>query len=524
MKHIAVESNINQLEIEVQSRKCNFNNLISFIQADSSSYSDTSNVARLINDVITQKLYEMSISFDQVCFGADFLQLNKTGESTQSQSRTLQAVLLEQKGSKYPALKGLATTVIVLTCFTALVYYIGYIWKNLDAEPFFTLLHLIQMVYIMIMVEVNHPANLIYFLDRLDHSKLDLNYIPEFTGTRDAIKEDLSLRPDRMHFNQIEYQWASVLINLAWYARILCTAIVIHGFLKGCSLLLRGKHKKQWYGKTIHWMKHQMRIFYLRYLIEISVFLWLGVFIEFVSTSRDSNLQQLSLVFAINVLFFLIYFIYTYWFAYITKYTKESDRSFFTAFFLTKRAIFAIALIAFAYTTTGWQLGILISIQVISTVIYGILRPERNILNYALTIINNIVFLIFLCLMFLFSGRDVSDTEEAGDGVSIFISVYLIVYSALLSILGIIRLILAFFKPSKAQSDKFSGSIVNEQEEIQAPQGSDGRLQAEKPKHLSRDEENGTGMHIKDSKSTSEKPSKVREGYSQSPLKSEDQK
>lgn len=153
--------------------------------------------------------------------------------------RHLQAKFLNQDGDEYPALKGLATAAISITLVAAGVYYVSYMLKQLDPTPFWILLHFIQIMYIMIMIEVNHPTNLIYFLDRFDHCKLDLYDIPEFTGIRDEIKKEIEFRPDRAAFNQIEFQYGSVLINLAFYIRILCVVILMHIALK---FLLIFKH------------------------------------------------------------------------------------------------------------------------------------------------------------------------------------------------------------------------------------------------------------------------------------------
>jgi len=146
------------------------------------------------------------------------------------------------------------------------------------------------------MLEVNQPANLIYFFDRLDHCKLDLNYIPEFTGIREAITEEIKFRPDRQKFEQIEYEWGSVLVTLAYYARILCAVFLLHISLK-ILLALRPGNKSGFFKAVETFKNHISRVFYVRYLIEIYMFLWLGVLIEIVSTQRDSSLQKLSLAF-----------------------------------------------------------------------------------------------------------------------------------------------------------------------------------------------------------------------------------
>lgn len=148
------------------------------------------------------------------------------------EKRDLQATILDQKGSEYPELKGLATTAIATTCITAAIFYVAYMFKEMDTALFWMLLHFIQMVYLMIILEVNQPANFVYFLDRLDHCKLDLNYIDEFTGIRNSIIDEINFRPDRDSFYKIDWFYGSVLINLAYYARIVCTVILLHISLK----------------------------------------------------------------------------------------------------------------------------------------------------------------------------------------------------------------------------------------------------------------------------------------------------
>ena len=120
----------------------------------------------------------------------------------------------------YPELEGLSITIISLMAITGVVYYLQYLIKGLDASPFWILLHFIQLVYLMIILEVNQPRNLIYFLDKLDYFKLDLNSIDEFFGIRDEIIEEVDFIPDRLSFTKLDWKYGSVLINLAFYARI----------------------------------------------------------------------------------------------------------------------------------------------------------------------------------------------------------------------------------------------------------------------------------------------------------------
>jgi hypothetical protein len=246
------------------------------------------------------ELNKEGISLQEVCFAVrDTEDLSKDSFNS-FKLRHLQAKFLNQDGDEYPALKGLATAAISITLVAAGVYYVSYMLKQLDATPFWILLHFIQIMYIMIMIEVNHPTNLVYFLDRFDHCKLDLYDIPEFTGIRDEIKKEIEFRPDRAAFNQIEFQYGSVLINLAFYIRILCVVILMHIALKFVLVFKHSDNEDNFFLKWAQKAKdHINHVFYPRYLIEIYIFLWLGILIEFVSTSRDSNLQKLSLMFAI---------------------------------------------------------------------------------------------------------------------------------------------------------------------------------------------------------------------------------
>lgn len=291
-------------------------------------------------DVIERFLDEnLSNELTSFCMNKTIFE-NSVDQSLNSQLlRNLEIAVLDQKGSKYPEIKGLATTVIVVTCVAAAIYYIGYLYKDIDTQPFWMLLHFIQVVYLMIILEVNQPANLVYFLDRLDHCKLDLNYIDEFTGIRNAIIDDLKFKPDRDSYQKIDWEYGSVLISLAFYARIFCTVLVLHFALKLVLLFKNRKTEKNPILIQIERFKtHISNVFYIRYCLEVSLFFWTAIFIEFVSTSADSNLEKLSLVFSINVLCFLVWFTFSYLFASFAKNTKETYRSYYYTYFLLKRA------------------------------------------------------------------------------------------------------------------------------------------------------------------------------------------
>lgn len=155
---------------------------------------------------------------------------------------------------------------------------------------------------------------------------------------------------------------------------------------------------------------------------------------------------------------FLLYFAFTFVFATFVKHTKESERAHFTSYFLIKRAVFAIFLISFAYINMEAQLALLVAIQFGALMYEVIMRPEKNLLNRLLSLVTNLVLLTFICLMFMFLDDNPSNTDVQGAAAAIFAAVYILVYSTVIIVYGLVRLILSFVKPEvkKKQNDEFS--------------------------------------------------------------------
>lgn len=171
-----------------------------------------------------------------------------------------------------------------------------------------------------------------------------MSWIDEFTTVRDKLKKDMSFTSDRTSFGQIKFEYGSMMVNLAYYWRIICAVLVIHLALKLISLLNKRRSKNAFF-VGIWFVKNEIyKSFYIRYLIEIAMFLWIGTIVEFVSTNREWTLQQLSLAFDICLLIFLVVFTFAFVFALVTKKTKETMRSFDVSFFLVKKALWAICI------------------------------------------------------------------------------------------------------------------------------------------------------------------------------------
>ncbi|CAI2363440.1 unnamed protein product [Moneuplotes crassus] len=372
----------------------------------------------------------------------------------------------------YPVLEGLAYTIIGLTCVAGLIYYIGYIVKGFDATPFWILLHFIQLIYLMIMLEVDQPASLVFFLDKLEPCKLDLNFIDEFTTIRDEVRKEVNFMPDRQDFRKIAWDYGSVLVNLAFYARIICTIIILHAVLKITQCFANAKNEHNGFFKGVNVLKkHISKDFYIRYCIEITLFLWTAVFIEFMSTPRDSSLVKLSLVIAINILCFLVYFTFSFAFALYAKNTNETYRGYFYTFFLMKRGIIPICLITLAYASKEWQLGILWAVQLLFLCI-EILSVFKNKPKYSkekyhimqclitslLSIGCNILFLIYLCLNFIFISKNINDSDNIGESIAITTSCFIIAPTILITLLGIFRL---FITPSPTQEPSSDHSEIS---------------------------------------------------------------
>lgn len=155
---------------------------------------------------------------------------------------------------------------------------------------------------------------------------------------------------------------------------------------------------------------------------------------------------------------FLLYFAFAFVFATFVKYTKESERAHYIAYFLIKRAVFAIFLISFAYINMEAQLALLVAIQFGALWYEIIMRPEKNLLNRLLSLVTNIVLLTFICLMFMFLDDNPSNTDVQGAAAAIFAAVYILVYATVIIVYGVVRLILSYVKPElqKRHDDDFS--------------------------------------------------------------------
>jgi hypothetical protein len=361
-------------------------------------------------------------------------------EISEFKLRNLDAVLLDQDGDQYSPLKELATTAIVITLVAAAVYYVSYVLKGLDPNAFWVLLHFIQMVYVTIMLEINHPANLIYFLDRLDHCKLDLNYIPEFFGIRESIYEELYFRPDRQAFKQIEYEYGSVLVNLAYYSRILWTVFLLHFVLK-IVLLFKPTGDHPIFDNLMKFKEHISSVFYVRYLMEISLFLWLAVLIEFVSTERNSELKRFSLAIAIIIFIFLLGITYMLIYAFIVERNKEADRGALMGFYMIKRGLFSSVLIGFAYVSKEWQLSLLLAIQVASTITEIFVRKGKWPFNRVVSHLPNFVLITYYSMLFMFLNKNPNPKDSQAEATGIFISVFIFIYASIIILYGVIRLI-----------------------------------------------------------------------------------
>ena len=266
--------------------------------------------------------------------------------------------------------------------------------------------------------------NLIYFLDRLEPWKLDLAWISEFTTIRDSLIKDLDFKADRIYFGQIEFDYGSIMVNLAYYWRILVSVLIIHLALK-ITWIFRNKHNmNNVFFKFVYGAKKEIsEVFYVRYLAEVSGFLWIGMIIEFVSTKREWTMQQLSLAFDIWLLIFLLLFIYTFIFCFYYKETKESERGFHMAFFLIKKAIWAIFIVSFAYINRTAQLSVLFAIQIVSIWLEAIFRPGKWIINNILSLISNTIFLIYLGILYLFIDSSNVLSTSKGNTAAVFVSV-----------------------------------------------------------------------------------------------------
>ena len=346
--------------------------------------------------LIIQKIRENNLELKEFCFILKSrYSKDQNFEYIQSKSRNLVGQYLNQDGDTYPALKGLGTTIVVMTCIAAFIFWLGHILKQLDTSLFWILLGFIQLTYLTLMIELYHPLNLIYFLDRLEPWKLDLAWIVEFTTIRDKLMKDLNFKADRIYFGQIEFDYGSMMVNLAYYWRLIISVLVIHLVFKIISLFINKKNKNNIFFKFVVGCKNEIsEVFYVRYLAETNIFLWIGMIVELVSTSREWTLQQLSLAFDIWLLIFLLWFIYMFIWAFIFKKMRESERGFYMSFFLIKKSLWAIFIVSFAYINKEAQLSILFSIQAVFIVLEIIFRPGKNILNTVWSVFSNIVFLI----------------------------------------------------------------------------------------------------------------------------------
>lgn len=171
----------------------------------------------------------------------------------------------------------------------------------------------------------------------------------------------------------------------------------------------------------------------MRYLLEVSLFFWTAIFIEFVSTGRDGNLQQLSLMFAINILLFLVYFTFSFVFAFFSKNTRETYRGFYYTYFLMKRALIPIILVSFAYVSKEWQLSMLIAVQVFATCFEAIFKMETCPINRFYSILNNSVLILYLCLNFMFLNETSDNDDSNGTGLAIFTAAYIILSGVAIS-------------------------------------------------------------------------------------------
>ena len=373
----------------------------------------------------------------------------------------------------FPELEGLAIAIIVLTCTAGVTFYIAYLIKGLDSTPFWILLNFIQLVYLMRMLEVHHPRNLLYFLDKLDPCKLDLNFIDEFTGLRNEIIKEISFRPDRASFSKIDWQYGSVLVNLFFYGRLIFLVIVAHIVLK-IILIFKNEQNPIWnfVQKVKDYISH---IFYIRYVLEISLFLWTAIFIEFVSTGRNSGSQKLSLVFAINILLFMLYLTFSFLFAFYVNNTNETYRGYFYSYFLMKRGIIPICLVSFAYTSQEWQLSAVLIVQILFTVVEILLtvfnkseyskkihHPGQSLINSSLSIGCNLLFTIYLALMFMFLDKNPPIDDKSGEALAYFISACILLVGVLVILFAIIRLFLIKRETVTEESDESANNeIVN---------------------------------------------------------------
>ena len=375
--------------------------------------------------------------------------------------RNLAGQYLNQDGDNYPALKGLGTTIVVVTCTTAVIFWICHILKSMDTTPFWIMLHFIQLTYLTLMIELYHPLNLIYFLDRLEPWKLDLAWISEFTTIRDKLINDLGFKADRIYFGQIEFDYGSIMVNLAYYWRLIISVLLIHLALKIIWILRNKNNMNNIFFKFIFGAKKEIyETFYTRYLAEVNLFFWIGMIIEFVSTNREWTLQQLSLSFDICLLIFNLVFLYMFIFSFIYKKTKESNREYYMTFFLIKKAIWAIFIVSFAYINRTAQLSILFAIQWASIIFEVVLRPGNWIINTVLSLLSNTVFLVYLGILYFFINSDNFSSTNKGNIAAIFVSVYIIAYGVVVSVYGVFSLLLALFSNHK-EVDQNERSFAN---------------------------------------------------------------
>mmetsp|Transcript_29496 Transcript_29496/g.26074 ORF Transcript_29496/g.26074 Transcript_29496/m.26074 type:complete len:198 (+) Transcript_29496:1101-1694(+) len=193
------------------------------------------------------------------------------------------------------------------------------------------------------------------------------------------------------------------------------------------------------------------------------------------STKRDSGWERLSLTIAINILCFLLYFTFSFCFAFYSNNTKETYRGYYYTYFLMKRAIFPICLISFASTGMESQLAVLITVQLIFIVVeivLGVLdKDDRNrvldmsqsVANRVLSIACNFVFLGYLAAMFMFLDDNPASDDSGGEGLAIFIASAILIVGVLTLVLAIIRM----FMPEKdtEQERDSSGSASGQIEE-----------------------------------------------------------
>lgn len=112
----------------------------------------------------------------------------------------------------------------------------------------------------------------------------------------------------------------------------------------------------------------------------------------------------------------------------------------------------AISIVCFAYTGKIAQLAVILGIQTTCTIGEIIFKIEDKLVNRILSITHNAVLIVYMAIMFMFLDKNPSDDDVQGQGVALFISVYIIIHAIVISVLGIITFITKLLNSGKEKA------------------------------------------------------------------------